>query len=69
MNRKLLITERKMLRRIFGPIVDRGDTCKFKTNDKLNIIIRYKCIINYTKPYINLVWPVHRMPNEREVSK
>jgi hypothetical protein len=47
--RKLFITERNMLRRIFGPTKDRDCTWRVKTNDELNNIVRYKNIINYCK--------------------
>jgi len=46
MKRKLLITERKILRRIFGPTKDRDVTWRIKTNDELNKLIRNKNIIN-----------------------
>jgi hypothetical protein len=40
MKRKLLITERKILIRIFGPREDRNGTWIIKTNDELiNLII------------------------------
>jgi hypothetical protein len=38
-----------MLRRIFGPTKDRDGTCRVKTNDELNNLVRYKNIINYCK--------------------
>jgi len=46
---KLLITEIKILRRIFGPTKDRDVTLRIKTNDRLNNLIRNKNITNYTK--------------------
>ena len=46
---KLLITERRILRRIFGPTKDRDGTWGIKTNDELNNLIRNKNITNYIK--------------------
>ena len=37
---KILITERKTLKRIFGPKEDRNCTQRIKTNDELNDVIR-----------------------------
>jgi hypothetical protein len=36
---KALITERKILRRIFGPTKDRDGTWRTKTNDELNNLV------------------------------
>jgi len=44
---KLLITERKILRRIFRHIKDRDGTWIIKTNDEFNNLITNKNIINY----------------------
>jgi len=38
--RILLITERNILTRIFGPREDRDGTWRIKTNDELNKLIR-----------------------------
>ena len=56
--RKLLITERKILRRIFGPTKDRDVTWRIKTNYELYNLIRNKNIINYTKAQ-RLSWCGH----------
>jgi hypothetical protein len=40
MKQKLLIIERKILRRIFRPTNDRDVTWRIKTNDELNYLIR-----------------------------
>jgi len=68
--RKLLITERKILRRIFGPTKDRDGTWKIETNGELNNLIRNKSIINYIKAQ-RLSWFGHvdRMANDRLVKK
>jgi hypothetical protein len=36
MKRKLLISERNILRRVFGPTKDRDGTWRIKRNDELN---------------------------------
>jgi hypothetical protein len=46
---KLLVFERKTLRRIFGPTKERDGTWRIKTNDMLNKLIGNKTIINYIK--------------------
>ena len=46
---KLMVFERKILRKIFGPTKEREGTWRIKTNDELDILIRHKNIINYIK--------------------
>jgi hypothetical protein len=46
---KLMVFERKVLRKIFGPTKERDCTWRIKTNDELDKLIRYKNIINYIK--------------------
>ena len=59
---KLLVTERKILRRIFGPTKDRDVTWRIKTNDELNNLIINNNIINYIKAQrINWFGHVHRI--------
>ena len=67
---KLLIAERKILRRIFGPTQDRDGTWRLKTNDELNNLIRKENIIIYIKAQ-RLYWfgRLHRIKNERVVKK
>ena len=67
---KLMVFERKVLRKIFGPTKERDGTWRIKTNDELDILIRHKNIINYIKAQI-LSWfgHLHRMPEERMVKK
>jgi len=43
---KLMLFERKVLRKIFGPTKERHSTWRIKTNDEL---IRHKNIINHIK--------------------
>jgi len=59
---KLLVLERKILRRIFGP------TIRIKTNEELDKLIKHKNIISYVKVQ-RLSWfgHVQRMPDIRTV--
>jgi hypothetical protein len=43
---KLMIFERKVLRKLFGPTKERYDTWRMKTNYELDELIRHKNIIN-----------------------
>ena len=67
---KLMVFERKVLRKIFGPTKERDGTWRIKTNDELDILIRHKNIINYIKAQ-RLSWfgHLHRMSEERMVKK
>jgi hypothetical protein len=69
MERKLLITEINILRRIFGPTKDSDGTWRIKRNDELINLIKNN-IINYIKAQ-KLSWfcHVHRMINVRVVKK
>jgi hypothetical protein len=70
MKRKLLITERHILRRIFRPTKDTADICRIKTNGELNNLIRNKKIITYIKAQrLSLFGHVHLMTTERMVKK
>jgi hypothetical protein len=66
----LLVFERKILRRIFGPSKERHGTWRIKTNDELNKLVGNKTIINCIKSQ-RLGWlgHVHRTPDERMVKK
>jgi len=46
---KLMIFERKVLRKIFGHTKERDGTWRIKTNDELDELIRHKNIINHIK--------------------
>jgi hypothetical protein len=63
---KLIVFERKVLRRIFGPTKERDDTWRIKTNDELGELIRHKDIINHIKAQ-RLSWfgHLHRMSEDR----
>jgi len=67
---KLMVFERKVLRRIFGPTKERDGTRIIKTNNELYELIRHKNIINYIKAQ-RLSWfsHLHRMPEERMVKR
>jgi len=68
--KKLMIFERKVLRKIFGPTKERDGTWRIKTNEELNKLIRHKNNINYIKTK-RLSWfgHLHRMSEERMVKK
>jgi len=67
---KLLITERKTLRRIFRPTKDRDGTLRIKTNDELDTLIRNKNIINYIKAKrLSRFGHAHQMTKDRIVKK
>jgi len=67
---KLMVFERKALRKIFGPTKERNGIWGIKSNDELDELIRYKNIINHTKAQ-RLSWfgHLHRMLEERMVKK
>ena len=62
---KLLVFERKILRRIFGPTKE-NKIWRVKTNEELDKLIKHKNIINYIKAQ-RLSWfrHVQRMPDTR----
>jgi len=66
---KLLVFERKILRRIFGPAKE-NQTWRIKTNEELDKLIKHKNIVNYIKAQ-RLSWfgHVQRMPDTRTVKK
>jgi capsule polysaccharide modification protein KpsS len=66
---KLLVFERKILRRIFGPTKE-NQIWSVKTNEELDKLIKYKNIINRIKAQ-RLSWFGHiqRMPDTRTVKK
>jgi len=64
---KLLVFERKILRRIFGPTKE-NQIWRFKTKEELDKLIKYKNIFNYIKAQ-RLSWfgHVQRIPDARTV--
>jgi hypothetical protein len=67
---KLMVYERKVLRKIFSPTKEGDGTWRIKTNDILDELIRHKSMINHIKTQ-RLSWfsHLHRMPEERMVKK
>jgi len=67
---KLMVFERKMLRKIFGPTKERDGTWRIKTNGELDGLIRHKNILNHIKAQ-QLSWfgHFHRITEERMVKK
>jgi hypothetical protein len=67
---KLMVFERKVLRKTFGPTKERDGTWRIKTNDELDELIRHNNITNHIKAQ-KLSWFGHlqRMPEERMVKK
>jgi hypothetical protein len=66
---KLLVFERKILRRIFG-LTKENQIWRVKTNEELDRLIKHNNIINYIKAQ-RLSWFVYvqRMPDTRTVKK
>ena len=66
----LMVFERKVLRRIFGPTKERDGIWRIKTDDELDELIKDKNIINYIKAQ-TLSWFGHlqRMSEERMVKR
>jgi len=62
MKRRLLIPERNILRRTFGPTKDRNVTWRIATNDELNNLVTNKDIINYIEAQnLSLFGHAHRI--------
>jgi len=66
---KLLVFERKMLRKIFGPTKE-NQIWRIKTKEELDKLIKYRNMVNYIKAQ-RLSWfgHVQRMPDTRRVKK
>jgi len=66
---KLLVFERKILRRIIGPTKE-NQIWRIKTNEELDKLIKHNNIVNYIKAQ-RLSWfgHVQRMPDTRIVKK
>jgi hypothetical protein len=65
---KLMVLEKKVLRKIFGTTKERDGIWRIKTNDELDELVRHKNIINHIKAQ-QLSWFGHlyRIPEERMV--
>jgi hypothetical protein len=70
MIKKLMIFERKMLRRIFGPTKEKDRTWRIKSDEELDHLIKHNNIINQIRAQ-RLSWFVHvqRMSDNRMVKK
>jgi hypothetical protein len=70
MIQKLMIFEKKTLRRIFGPTKEKYGTWRIKTNEELDHLIKHNNIINQIRAQI-LSWfgHVRRMSDDRMVKK
>jgi hypothetical protein len=66
---KLLVFERKILRKIFGPTRE-NQLWRIKTNNELDKLIKHQNIINHIKA-LRLIWfgHVERIPDSRTVKK
>jgi len=66
---KLLVFERKVLRRIFGPTKE-NQIWRIKTNEELDNMIKHNNIVNYIEAQ-RLSWfgHVQRIPDTRTVKK
>jgi len=66
---KLLVFERNILRRIFGPTKE-NQIWRIKTNEELDKLIKHKNIVNYIKVQrLRQFGHVQRMPDTRTVKK
>jgi len=70
MKNKLMVFERNVLRKIFGPTEEREGTWRIKTNDELDELIRHKNTMNHIKAQrLSRFGPLKRMSEERIVKK
>jgi hypothetical protein len=67
---RLLVFERKILRKIFGPTKEKNSNWRIKTNKELNEMIKHRNIINCVKAQ-RLSWfgHINRMPETSIVKK
>jgi hypothetical protein len=67
---KLMVFERKILRRIYGSTKVRDGTWRIKSNEELNRLIGNKNILNHIKAQ-KFAWfgHLHRMTDDRMVKK
>jgi len=55
---RLLIFERRVLRKIYGPTQDNDGTCRIKTNEELEILIKKEIVVRFIKSQ-RLRWAAH----------
>ena len=67
---RLLVFERRVLRKIYGPTQDNDGTWRIKTNEELEILIKKENIVRFIKSQ-RLRWAAHviRMDTTRTVKK
>jgi hypothetical protein len=67
---KLLIFERKIIQRSYGPTVDPNGLRRGRTNEEINILLKQRNIVRYVKAQ-RLSWLGHlkRMHEERTTKK
>jgi hypothetical protein len=67
---KLLVFERKNLRRIFGPTKEKYGTWRIKTSEELDHLIKHNNIINQIRAQrLSCFGNVRRMSDDRMVKK
>jgi hypothetical protein len=70
LHQKLIIFERKILRKTFGPTKELNGLWRIKTNAELDDLIQQKNIIRFIKfQRLKRLGHVERMPKEREVTR
>jgi hypothetical protein len=67
---KLMVFERKILMKIFGPSKVSEDRWRIGTNDELDILINCANIVRYVRAQrISWLGHIERMPDDRTVKK
>jgi len=67
---KLMVFERKVARKVFGPTKERDGTWRIKTKDELDELMRHKNIMNDIKAQrLSSYGHLHRMAEERMVKR
>jgi len=67
---KLMVFERKVLSKVFGPTKERDGTWRIKTNDELDELKRHKNIINHIKAHrLSCFGYLQQILQERMVKK
>jgi hypothetical protein len=56
--KKLLVFERKIIQRIYGPTVDPNGLRRRRTNEEINILLKQRNIVSYIKAQIH-AWLGH----------
>ena len=69
MKNKLMIFERKIMRKIFGPTRTDDGYWRIKTNQEINDILKGQNIIGFIKKRLNWLGHVERMAEDNNVQK